>query len=205
MLPVDTRRSSSSELVTSWAGPSIEPGVLEAIVGVYDAVFAEAPWYHGPEDTARFRDDLPWYMECPRSRWVVATQGQGALAAFAFGFQGGFLPPLRDALILAYGATAAVSWLEDAFQFVELAVLPAYRGRGIGGRLHDALLAPVRSRTAILLTDAGATAALGLYRSRGWELLLDGYVSRISGRPTLVMGLRAPASAIRKAAGRDRL
>ncbi len=63
---------------------------------------------------------------------------------------------------------AVETWLIDSFEFAELAVLPELQGRGIGGRLHHALLDGLANRTAVLSTIEQETAALQLYRKRGW-------------------------------------
>ncbi|MGW0450669.1 GNAT family N-acetyltransferase [Streptosporangium sandarakinum] len=54
------------------------------------------------------------------------------------------------------------------FTLKELAVLPRVRGHGLGAALHDAVLSAARGGAQWLATDPAATAALGLYRSRGW-------------------------------------
>jgi GNAT superfamily N-acetyltransferase len=165
----------------------------DRIVAVFASVFQEPPWLESAADTARFASDLPWYESRTGARWVVAEVPGGPLVGFAFGFMGELSPEVHHALTAVHGALGAEQWLGDAFQFVELAVLPSHRGQGIGGRLHDALLAEVDAATAILFTDEGASDALRLYRARGWVPLLDQYASAVSGRSTLVMGLRMPA------------
>ncbi|MFC7381942.1 GNAT family N-acetyltransferase [Sphaerisporangium rhizosphaerae] len=58
----------------------------------------------------------------------------------------------------------------DDFTLKELAVLPELRGRGAGAALHDAVLA-ASSGPRWLATHPAATAALGLYRNKGWHAL----------------------------------
>jgi ribosomal protein S18 acetylase RimI-like enzyme len=65
----------------------------------------------------------------------------------------------------------ADQWIGGHFEFVELAVLPAFRGRGVGSRLHDVLLEGVPAERALLSTDAHDSAAVRLYASRGWKSL----------------------------------
>ena len=175
------------------AGIPLTPHERSEIVSVFASVFAEPPWLENATDAARFASDLPWYEGRTGARWVVAERPRGPLVGFAFGFLGGFSTEVHRAISSAHGARAAALWLDGAFQVVELAVLPSFRGQGIGGRLHDALLADLEAETAILFTDAAASDALRLYRARGWIPLLDQYVSAISGRPTLVMGRRMTA------------
>ena len=58
--------------------------------------------------------------------------------------------------------------LRDAWQLTELAVVEEYRGRGIGGRLHDALLAAQPCPRALLSTYATNARARAFYERRGW-------------------------------------
>ncbi|WP_372492658.1 GNAT family N-acetyltransferase [Microbacterium aurugineum] len=63
-------------------------------------------------------------------------------------------------------------WVGGHFEFVELAVTPEARGRGIGGQLHDALLANLDHRRALLATSSSQDdPAVRLYSSRGWVSL----------------------------------
>jgi ribosomal protein S18 acetylase RimI-like enzyme len=59
----------------------------------------------------------------------------------------------------------------DAWQLVELAVLEAYRGRGIGGRLHDALVEAQPCPRMLLSTYAINARARAIYERRGWYYL----------------------------------
>jgi GNAT superfamily N-acetyltransferase len=63
------------------------------------------------------------------------------------------------------------------------------QGRGIGGRLHNALLGWLPHRTALLSTHQSETQALCLYRKRGWVPLLEGFVFPGGDAPFLIMGL----------------
>ena len=83
-------------------------------------------------------------------------------------------------------------WLEGAFELAELAVRPPLQGRGIGGRLHDHLLADRPHRTAVLSTLQEETRALHLYRSRGWRTLLEHFSFSGVGRVYRIMGLDLP-------------
>ncbi len=84
------------------------------------------------------------------------------------------------------------SWLDDAFEFVELAVDPDWQGHGIGGRLHDAILARVSERTALLSTGPAPSNAHHLYASRGWRVLIPEFRFTRTGDPAVIMGLDIP-------------
>lgn len=63
-------------------------------------------------------------------------------------------------------------WVGGHFEFVELAVVPDARRRGIGGLLHDVLLSELDHDRALLATsDRSDDPAVALYRSRGWVTL----------------------------------
>lgn len=53
-------------------------------------------------------------------------------------------------------------WLDDAFELVELAVIPAYQGQGIGSQLHDHLYTVLPQRHALLSTIQADTVAYQL-------------------------------------------
>jgi ribosomal protein S18 acetylase RimI-like enzyme len=53
--------------------------------------------------------------------------------------------------------------LQDAWRLVELAVAEPHRGLGIGGRLHDALLAAQPCPRALLSTGVANQRARAIY------------------------------------------
>ena len=70
--------------------------------------------------------------------------------------------------------TQRARWLApDHFEYVELHVRADQRRRGLGGRLHDELLArQSRSPTAVLSTQTDNEPALALYHGRGWRIVV---------------------------------
>ena len=89
-------------------------------------------------------------------------------------------------------------WLADCFEVVELHVHPDHQGRGVGGRLHDLLLEGLPQRTAVLSTRRAETAAMRLYRDRGWEVIADSL--RFPGNRSAfrILGLDLPAATTRR-------
>jgi ribosomal protein S18 acetylase RimI-like enzyme len=80
-------------------------------------------------------------------------------------------------------------WLAPGhFEFVELAVRPDLQRRGIGVRLHDALLEGIDAPTAVLSTEVDNEPALALYRGRGWQVVLPEIDFGPSFPPFLVLG-----------------
>ncbi|HYI15256.1 MAG TPA: GNAT family N-acetyltransferase [Thermomicrobiales bacterium] len=60
---------------------------------------------------------------------------------------------------------------QDAFRIVELAADEAHQGKGIGGQLHDRLLAAQPCRRALISTNVTNLRARGIYERRGWTYL----------------------------------
>lgn len=83
---------------------------------------------------------------------------------------------------------ARSQWLSDCFEFVELAVVPAFQGRRVGAALHDAVLEGLSFRTACLTTYSAQESAVRLYLKRGWEVLVDDILFPGDPYPYLLMG-----------------
>jgi ribosomal protein S18 acetylase RimI-like enzyme len=80
-------------------------------------------------------------------------------------------------------------WLRPGhFEFVELAVRPDLRRRGLGGGLHDALLGGLDAPTAVLSTEVDNEAAIALYGGRGWQVIVPALDFGPDFPPFLVMG-----------------
>ena len=73
---------------------------------------------------------------------------------------------------------------------MELGVAPEYRGRGIGGRLHDELLATASGTTAVLSTERSNERARRFYAKRGWKTLLEEISFGAGYPPFVVLGKR---------------
>lgn len=88
--------------------------------------------------------------------------------------------------------------LQDAWTLVELAVRPAYRGRGVGTGLHDALWAAHNRPRAVLSTQIDNEGARRLYERLGWRLLHPGLLFPGNPVPYVIMGReREPAASTR--------
>jgi ribosomal protein S18 acetylase RimI-like enzyme len=126
-----------------------------------------------PEASRRRVDEiLPSHAGREGFRAVIERAPAGELAGFAYGYRGGPGQWWHDLVAVALGTLAADDWLRPGhFEFVELHVRPELWGRGIGGRIHDALLAP-EPGPAVLSTQRDNARALGLYRRRGWRVIV---------------------------------
>jgi len=81
-----------------------------------------------------------------------------------------------------------VNWLNDCFEFVELAVDPMFKRLGIASKLHDALLDSIHHNTAILTTWIKNTPAINLYQSKGWEVIKRDVPVVTEGDLQVIMG-----------------
>lgn len=136
----------------------------ERVFALYDTVFADLPdedsWREQMYDRHRARDGFRLALALDADR----------LQGFAWGYRGDrgqFWPDLVARTLGEVGA----DWIGGHFEFVELAVDPVARRRGIGGRLHDALLDRVTGRALLGTSADDDDPAVRLYRSRGWRTL----------------------------------
>jgi GNAT superfamily N-acetyltransferase len=132
-------------------GRSIAHRYRDGIVEVFREAFAGPPYFEGPEEAGRFSDRLVAHAEYRGFRVCLALDpGQLRVLGFAYGYT---VPPDSwwwDTLAAYLSPNLVRGWLEDAFETVQLAVLPAEQGRGIGSALHDGLLEGVAHRRAVL-------------------------------------------------------
>jgi len=153
-------------------------GLAGRIWPCYDEVFGDF------DDFRTWSDDL-FTRHAVRSgyRLVVATEGS-AVAGFGWGYIGERGQYWTDLVCDALPGSVADEWVGGHFEFVELAVAPQYRRRGLGRRLHDTLLDGVGRRALLSTTDDLADPAVQLYLSSGWRklgVLRPG--TQVMGRP----------------------
>ena len=132
---------------------------------VYDAVFGDHP------NEQQWRDQL-YDRHCARDgfRLSVALDGD-KLVGFAWGFVGQRGQYWPDRVALALPKDVTEEWVGGHFEFVELAVLPQYRGRGLGGRLTEAVLADMSAcgaRAVVLEADPADAPAMSFYARLGF-------------------------------------
>jgi len=80
-------------------------------------------------------------------------------------------------------------WFSNAFEFIEFGVILAYRGQGIGSRLHQKLLSDLNLRTAVLNVMQADIPAFRMYHDRGWIGLRKDFKYHEGDHPCSIMGL----------------
>jgi ribosomal protein S18 acetylase RimI-like enzyme len=173
----------------------------QEVVGRYRSEI-EALWrcvFPGTTDE-RFAEILPRHPQRTGFRFLAARNEDGALAGFAYGYEGGPGEWWHDRVASALTPEQRAEWLAPGhFEFVELQVAPELEGRGMGSRLHDALLAEAPGKTAVLSTERSNERALGFYRRRGWQTLVEEIHFGEGYPPFVVLGKRVgvPAGSLR--------
>jgi len=155
-----------------------------------DELVAVWPDVEGP----RLDEIVPRHMDRDGFRFVAEEDDDGRLAGLAYGYLGGPSQWWHDLVAAAMTPEQRERWLAPGhFEFVELAVRPDLRRRGIGARLHDALLDSLSSSTAVLSTEVDNEPALALYGRRGWQVVVP-EIDFGTGRVFCVLGLELPVS-----------
>ncbi len=160
------------------------------LVQVYRAAFAAPPYVKVEAEVEEFSRWLPRHLAYEDFRVVAAFQGEQAeMVGFAYGFRNNPGQYWHQEVAKVVSTDMVVKWLAGSFRLAEIAVTPLAQGMGIGGRLHDLLLAGLSHKRATLSTIAYNTPAYHMYRGRGWELLLDDFRPTGVDRRYRIMGL----------------
>src|SRR5699024_7463338 len=81
-------------------------------------------------------------------------------------------------------------WLDNCFEFVELAINPSYKRQGIGGLLHDTLFENIDHNNSVLTTGINNIPAIKLYNSKGWALIKENVPVITDDDLQVIMGKR---------------
>lgn len=144
---------------------------LDAILPVYEEVYAEPPYNEGPRDVADFIDRFRVQARRPGVRAATARTDGGALVGFGFGYLlgadttwwDGALEPLPEQFTRETGDRTLV--------IIELAVRRPWRRRGVAARLHTALLdgLTIERITLTMRPDPEAEPAQRAYAAWGYR------------------------------------
>jgi GNAT superfamily N-acetyltransferase len=160
------------------------------IVEVYRNAFTPPPYNKSGAEIEEFARSFPTQWQREAYRFVAALEGESKqLAGFAYGYASAAGRWWVDFVRTALSEPLASKWLENSFQLVEIAVRLSSQGQGIGGRLHDSLLAGLPHACALLGTMQADTTAYLLYRKRGWAVLAQDLEVPGVARSYQIMGL----------------
>jgi ribosomal protein S18 acetylase RimI-like enzyme len=138
----------------------------------------------------RVREILPRHAARGGFTFLAAVDA-GRIVGFAYGYRGAPGQWWHDAVRGAMTPAQQARWLSPGHvELAELHVIPGRRREGLGGRLHDALLAAhADAPTAVLSTQVGNEPARSLYAARGWEVVLPELRFAAGGEPYAILGL----------------
>ena len=169
-------------------GPRDAASKRDQVIDVYDRAWTGTLFHPGAANVPTLGDRLVQQAGNPDFRLCVAVEGADAVG-FAYGYSsvpGGWW---RQSVAASLGGHAWNRWLDDCFEFAELAVVPEFQSQGIGGRLHDTLLAGLQQSTSLLSTQKANLSALSFYKARGWIVLNDWMMFSNRTEPYVIMGL----------------
>lgn len=138
-----------------------------------------------------FADTIRRHSSYGGFRAFGALNVRGRLVGFSYGYSSRAGLWWREQIAAPLSPAQREYWLADAFEFAELHVHPSAQRRGLGGQLHDALVASQAHATAVLSVMHRSSVARRLYASRGWQTLIDDLrFSTEPATPFSVLGLR---------------
>jgi ribosomal protein S18 acetylase RimI-like enzyme len=139
----------------------------------------------------RVGEILPRHASRDAFTFLAAVDAAGRIVGFAYGYCGGPGQWWHDAVRAAMTPQARRRWLRPGHvELAELHVAPERRRKGLGGRLHDALLAAYPDApTSLLSTQTGNAPALALYEGRGWQVVVPELRFAAAAEPYAILGL----------------
>jgi GNAT superfamily N-acetyltransferase len=102
---------------------------------------------------------------------LKAIDGDGNITGFTYGYTSMPEQFYHQKIADQLSINEINTWLDNCFEFVELAVDPDNRRLGVASKLHDLLLENLYHKTSILTTDVGNDPAINLYRKKGWQVI----------------------------------
>lgn len=173
---------------------------LDEVIAVYKAAFLDVH-EPDPEHAAAVRTThARRHLERRDLVAVAALTPADRLVGIVYALPGRRGQWWHDVVVGALSRAAAADWLSDCLEIVELHVLPAYQGYGIGRSLLRELLRDTPHRTAALsaLEPAGSRARR-LYDSEGFHPLLSDFPFPGADTRYAVLGKRLDANRLASA------
>ncbi|WP_077324172.1 GNAT family N-acetyltransferase [Virgibacillus siamensis] len=123
------------------------------------------------DDYNQVMETIQKHVTYPGFYGVKALDKAGKLVGFSYGYESTPGQFYRRKLEGQLSKEQTEEWLADCFEFVELAVAPAARRNGIGGKLHDKLMEDLPNSTTVLTTGMKNAPAISLYEKKGWKVI----------------------------------
>lgn len=159
-------------------GAALALPLLDPICALYDEVFSAPPFFWREDESGLHRERLLRLLDDP-TFGVVVTQAGEELVGFGYGFR---VPPDTTrwaGLTNEAPPELTAEWPGRTFLLFDYGVRASMRGRGIGRRLHDALLGSRDGERATLTVQPAATDTKAIYKHWGWR-----QVGQLEGGPT---------------------
>lgn len=158
------------------------------------AVYGQAMGY--PADLlATRRGYMASHVHRHAFRAVASLDVQGNLLGFGYGYASEPGQWWHDQVKGAITRDQQATWLTDCFEVVELHVLPAAQGHGLGAAQLRTLLTMATATTTLLSTPEApeaASRAWRLYRRFGFVDVVRNFMFPGDGRPFAVLGRTLP-------------
>ncbi|MEU6176221.1 GNAT family N-acetyltransferase [Streptantibioticus parmotrematis] len=132
------------------------------------------------------------HLTQPGVRALGATTTGGRLVGFGYGMPNDRAHWWSTVVEPYLRRTGTADWLDDSFVVVELHVLPAHQGKGVGRRLITGLTAPVPQPRSILSALDLDSPARRFYRGLGYTDLAHPVHFPSAPVPYTVMGAPLP-------------
>ncbi|MGG3648883.1 GNAT family N-acetyltransferase [Bacillus wiedmannii] len=119
---------------------------------------------------------------------IVAINDENEVIGFTYGYrslEGQYYNQLMREVL---NREQVDQWLEDCFEFVELAVDPQYQNEGLGTKLHNELLEGISNRTSVLTTQINNEKARSFYERLDWVDVLEPFHPSKNDVPYVIMG-----------------
>ncbi|MGE7861494.1 GNAT family N-acetyltransferase [Bacillus mobilis] len=119
---------------------------------------------------------------------VIALNDENEVIGFTYGYRSLEGQYFNQLMRKSLNCGQVEQWLEDCFEFVELAVDPQYGNEGLGTRLHNELLEGISNRTSVLTTQINNQKARSLYERLDWVDVLEPFHPSKNDVPYVIMG-----------------
>jgi ribosomal protein S18 acetylase RimI-like enzyme len=119
-------------------------------------------------------------------------EGTDRVIGFGYGYTSGPGQWWHEQVRSGLNSDGYARWLDDAFELVELHVLPEAQGAGLGETQLRSLLDGAPGSTVVLSTPEGESRAWKLYRRMGFDDVLRNHLFPGDERPFAVLGRGLP-------------